>query len=215
MSFMSRFSGRKSTETETVYGRRNFLKQSAVSLGMTVHEFIKHRDAKPPQEEHTDPVRTDWLRPPGAVNESLFLERCTACGDCVDVCPHDSIQVSKQDERPEIFPDHTPCYVCEDLPCITVCETEALLPINGPITDVNMGIARVNHRLCTAPAGCHACVSKCPTEAIQMDFSSFTITVDEARCVGCGICEYVCGSVNDRLAIKVAPMRSFNQIEDL
>jgi len=48
-----------------------------------------------------------------------------------------------------------------------------------------------------------------------MDFSSFTIIVDEAQCVGCGICEYVCGSVNDRLAIKVVPMRLFNQIEAL
>jgi len=59
MSFMSRFSGRKPTDTEPVYGRRNFLKQSAVSLGMTVHEFIKHRDAKSSQEEKSDPVRTD------------------------------------------------------------------------------------------------------------------------------------------------------------
>ena len=211
---MSKSPDQHSKETDSVYGRRNFLKHSAVSFGVTVHEFIKHRDAKPQEEEKPSaPRRIDWLRPPGAVKELLFLERCTACGDCIEVCPHDSIQISKEDERPEIFPGDTPCYLCDDFPCITACETEALLPLNGGITDVNMGTAKVNYRLCTAPGGCNACVAKCPTEAIQMDFSSFTITVDEGQCVGCGICEYVCGSVNDRLAIKVATIRSFNQIE--
>lgn len=203
-----------SEETDPAYGRRNFLKQSAVSFGVTVHEFIKHRDAKNPEKEETSsiPLRTDWLRPPGAVSEAQFLERCTACSDCVEACPHDSIQTSSQDDRPEIFADQMPCYLCDDFPCITACETEALLPIIGDLTEANMGTAKVNHRKCTAPGGCNACVAKCPTEAIQMDFSSFTIKVDEGRCVGCGICEYVCGSVNDRLAIKVAPMRSFNEI---
>jgi len=212
---MSQTSDPHSKDAEPVYGRRNFLKQSAVSFGVTVHEFVKHRDAKSPEEEKIEPVRNDWLRPPGAVDELRFLERCTACGDCVDVCPHDSIEVSAQDERPVIFPDRTPCYVCEDFPCITACETEALLPIDGGVNGVNLGTAKVNQRICTAPQGCNACVSKCPTEAIRMDFSSFGILVDAVQCVGCGICEYVCVSVNDRLAIKVVPLRSFSQTESI
>lgn len=212
---MSQSSGKKSEKTEPTYGRRNFLKHSAVSFGVTVHEYVKHRDAQPQKKEKPETVRNDWLRPPGAVNETEFLERCTACGDCVDVCPHDSIQISKTDERPVIFPSETPCYVCDDFPCVTACETEALLPIQRGLTDVNMGTAKVNHRMCTAPQGCNACVSKCPTEAITMDFSSFRIQVKDVQCVGCGICEYVCGSVNDRIAIKVAPIRSFSQTEAL
>ncbi|MDT7044156.1 4Fe-4S dicluster domain-containing protein [Candidatus Nitronereus thalassa] len=206
---MSDSSGGKTGNPEAVYGRRNFLKQSAVSLGVTVQEFVKHRDAKPPVQEKPVPIRSDWLRPPGAVGESLFLERCTACGDCVDVCPHDSIQVSQQDERPVIFADQTPCYACEDLPCIDACETEALLPPKGDVSEVKLGIAKVNPRKCTASQGCNACVSKCPTSAITMDFSVFALSVNEEVCVGCGICEYICGSVNDRIAIKVMPIRTF------
>ena len=206
-------SDRKPKEAEPVYGRRKFLKHSAVSLGVTVNEFVKHSDSKPQKEEKPESIRTDWLRPPGAVQESLFLERCTACGDCVDVCPYDTIQISKQDERPIIFPDQTPCYACDDFPCVVACETEALLPVHGGIAGVNLGKAKVNLHRCTASQGCNACVSKCPTDAIHMDFSSFCISVSQPQCIGCGICEYVCASVNDRIAIKVEPVRLLRETE--
>ena len=40
-----------------------------------------------------------------------------------------------------------------------------------------------------------------------MNFSNFRVMIDEHRCVGCGICQYICHSVNDRVAIKVVPAR--------
>ena len=83
-------------------------------------------------------------------SEMCIRDRCTACGDCVDACPYDTIQLSKQDERPVIFPDQTPCYVCDDFPCVAACETEALLPIQEGIAGVNLGKARVNRQRCTA-----------------------------------------------------------------
>ena len=71
-----------SKNPEPSYGRRNFLKQSVVSLGVTVHEYVKHRDAEDVKEEKPEKVRTDWLRPPGALEEPQFLESCTGCGEC-------------------------------------------------------------------------------------------------------------------------------------
>jgi ferredoxin-type protein NapG len=186
-------------------GRRTFLRHSAISIGATVHEFVKHRDAPSPIKK-AQPVseKTGWLRPPGAVKEELFLERCTGCADCVEACPHDAIQALPSNNTPVIYPGESPCKLCEDLPCIGACETDALLPVAGRF-QVNMGVAKVWSKMCTAGNGCNACVSKCPMEALSMDFGLYDIRVDEALCVGCGVCQYICGTVNDRAAIRIVP----------
>jgi len=40
-----------------------------------------------------------------------------------------------------------------------------------------------------------------------MNFEAFSVVVEADRCVGCGICEQVCRTVNDTIAIKVTPAR--------
>ncbi|MBM4120442.1 MAG: 4Fe-4S dicluster domain-containing protein [Nitrospira sp.] len=187
------------------YNRRNFLKDSALSFVKTAQEFVKHRDA-PSEQKPTAKTRHDWLRPPGAVEEALFLERCTRCDDCAKACPHDSITFDRHDGSPVIFADEQPCRLCDDFPCIEACATEALLPVDR-VADVRMGLAMVSHRLCTAGQGCHACVSQCPTQALSTSFDSMQLKVAETRCVGCGICEQVCRTVNDKIAIRVTPAR--------
>ena len=69
------------------------------------------------------------------------------------------------------------------------------------------GGGRRNHRLCTAGQGCHACASKCPTDALSMDFGTQRLVVAAERCVGWGMCEHVCRTVNDHMAIKITPFR--------
>ena len=194
-----------SSASDPKLGRRTFLRHSMVSLGATVQEFVKHRDAPSQQDEPEEKVRekTGWLRPPGAVQEELFVERCTKCGDCIDACPYDAIKRLVVQETPGIYPGEAPCYLCQDFPCIEACETDALIPL-GSLYDVQMGVAKVARNVCTAGDGCNACIPKCPTEAIAMDFGAFLATVDEKRCVGCGVCQYICGTVNDRAAIRVS-----------
>jgi ferredoxin-type protein NapG len=185
------------------YGRRDFFKDSVISVAKAAKEFSSHADAVP--EKPAPAMRTDWLRPPGAVGEATFLERCTKCSDCMKACPHESI-VIHQDGTPVIYPDQMPCYLCDDTPCIAACATEALLPV-GSVNEARMGVAVINHRLCTAGQGCHACVSKCPTDALTMDFDAQQLVVAVERCVGCGMCEHVCRTVNDHIAIRVTPFR--------
>ncbi len=204
---MSESSQKPQSHAGASLGRRNFIRQSVVSLGVTVQEYIRHSDA--PTEGKDAEVITeceDYLRPPGAVEETLFLDRCTKCSDCVDACPFDVIRHHKIDETPVIVAEESPCQLCEDFPCIDACETDALLPISV-ISDVEMGLAKLSNHECTAAHGCNACVSKCPQEAIIMNFSIFQISVLEDRCVGCGICQQICKAVNDRVAIKIVPTR--------
>ncbi len=191
---------------DPTYGRRRFLKDSAFSFARAAHEFVTHREAAPEPATPVRPARTDWLRPPGAVGEELFLSRCTRCNDCVEACPYDSITQNPVDGFPVIFADAQPCFLCEDFPCISACGTEALLPVAAR-EDVAMGRAVINQRYCTAGQGCNACVSRCPTTALEMQFEALRLAVIEDRCVGCGLCEQVCRTVNDRIAIKVTPAR--------
>lgn len=195
--------------SDPTYGRREFFKDSVVSVAKAAQEFTKHQAVVPAQAAPV-PVRTDWLRPPGAADEALFLERCTQCGDCAKVCPHGSITFHSQNGTPVIFADQMPCYLCEDVPCIAACATEALLPVEGR-GQIRMGLASVSHRICTAGQGCHACASKCPTDALSMDFDTQRLVVAGERCVGCGLCEQVCRTVNDRVAIRVTPFRLLTQ----
>jgi ferredoxin-type protein NapG len=180
-----------------------------VSVAKAAKEFSKHQEVVP-ERPAPAPVRTDWLRPPGAVDETLFLDRCTQCGDCAKVCPYGSITFHPQNGTPVIFADQIPCYLCEDVPCIAACATDALLPVEGR-GQIRMGLAAVLHRVCTAGQGCHACASKCPTDALSMDFDRQQIVVTAERCVGCGLCEHVCQTVNDRVAIRVTPFRSLTK----
>lgn len=185
--------------------RREFLKQSVLSVGKTVYEYYeqqKETPATPAPQEPQVKVRVDWLRPPGAVEEELFLDRCTKCGDCLPACPYESIKKDLATGYPVIFANESPCHLCDDFPCIAACETEALLPV-GDRTEVRMGVAVVSRADCTADQGCRFCLAKCPVEALSVDFIDPYPVVDQDKCVGCGICEQVCSGVNDRIAIKV------------
>lgn len=61
------------------------------------------------------------LRPPGAITEKDFLQKCIRCNKCVQICPHDSIKIAKigcgfKIGSPVIYPREVPCYVCMKCP---------------------------------------------------------------------------------------------------
>lgn len=196
--------------TNPSYGRRDFLKDSVFSTVKAAQELVKEADA-PRKDQAQARVRLDWLRPPGAVEEQRFLERCTKCHDCVKACPPHAIVAHPSDGTPVLYADQSPCLLCEDFPCATACGTGALVPVEHS-SQVRMGMAAISQRLCTAGQGCHACVSRCPTGALTMDFESLSLAVLVEACVGCGMCEMVCKTVNDHEAIRVVPARHLTEI---
>lgn len=147
------------------------------------------------------------LRPPGARPESEFLSACTRCDACIKACPHDAILRAPARLRgaagtPMIDPVHSPCRMCADLPCVTVCAPGAL--VRPTVGLPRMGTARIQIFDCLAHRGttCSTCSERCPVPgAIRVEQGRPTVVAD--LCTGCGICQYVCPApVN---AIMVLP----------
>ncbi len=96
------------------------------------------------------------LRPPGAVEEDDFLKLCIKCGQCLQVCPYDSIflediQGGASIGMAYIDPLKRGCYLCEAFPCILACPTGALDHESDDIKFIHMGMAViVNESACLA-----------------------------------------------------------------
>jgi len=45
-----------------------------------------------------------------------------------------------------------------------------------------------------------------------MDVESLRLSVATEACVGCGMCEMICKTVNDHVAIRVVPVRHLAEI---
>lgn len=143
-----------------------------------------------PQETPVVPL----FRPPGAVEESMFLERCTKCGDCQTACPYQAIRpandrLSAANGTPTIEADHQACLMCPDFPCITACQTGALQSTSPKV----IGTAVIKPELCLAGQGqpCRECVDQCPEPGAITTQGSAPIVIADA-CTGCGVCRAAC-----------------------
>lgn len=150
------------------------------------------------------------LRPPGAVKEELFVKTCIKCNKCAQVCPYGSIQMAHLEwgekfGTPLIFPRRTPCYLC--MKCPPVCPSGALDPQLRDKTRVHMGVAVIDESKCLAYMGviCRACFERCPIyrEAITLKDELYP-QVHNDKCVGCGICEYVCPAEEKAITVVSA-----------
>lgn len=157
------------------------------------------------------------LRPPGAVAEADFLESCTRCGDCASACPHDAIReaparLREAHRTPIVDPLASPCQMCEDLPCISACDTGALRP-EAPAA---LGTARVApldclNRLSTL---CSVCVEHCPVPG-AIDFVGDVPEVNESLCTGCGICQHVCPAPQNAILMLPNTNRPTSRVLDI
>lgn len=154
------------------------------------------------------PVKTNHLRPPGAVSEEIFAARCIRCGRCAEACSYRSIKIL--DIRSGIFAgtplievEKTPCFLC--MKCGEVCPTGTLRPLKPE--EVRMGVAVINTRQCVtwrAVALCRTCYNVCPFKEKAIHLDRLRPVVDEKFCTGCGICVHGC-PVSPK-AINVEPL---------
>ena len=185
--------------------RRKFLSTTA-ALGaaavMARAQEMKVDGGLAPLEAKSMPQRSERLVPPGALSVKNFYDHCTACQLCVSVCPNSVLEPSKDLEhflQPAMNYADGYCRP-ECTACSEVCPSGAIRPISRDVkTAIRIGTARVNPELCLAATdveNCGNCAQHCPTGAVRMVVDDSTATrrpvIDEAQCIGCGACEYLC-----------------------
>lgn len=176
--------------------RRSFFRATGQGLLGLVYEVFS---ATCDTLEQAFPER---IRPPGAIPESEFVQRCRRCGACLKACPAHAIV---RDLRPDSFDQGLPyllprqawCRMCHNFPCIAACPTGALQMPEPPKMATTNGRARVVARFClrTQETTCNHCSGRCPTpvSALLMPSAAhLPPTVDPEVCVGCGACEAAC-----------------------
>jgi len=216
----------KTKNQTSISERRRFLSLIAQTVGLSALGGIIWTGYV--EEAKATPL---LLRPPGALPEPDFLRTCIKCGQCAEACPYDTLLMAKPGDglpigTPYFTPRDTPCYMCEDIPCVPVCPTGALdedsvstITDGKKVLDINkarMGIAVVDHESCVAFWGiqCDACYRACPIlgKAITIEFFRNERTGKHAKlvpvvhadyCTGCGLCERAC--VTEKAAIFVLP----------
>ena len=91
-----------------------------------------------------------FLRPPGALDEKLFLASCIKCGQCLQVCPPQVIELAGISQgfgigTPYIIPRQGGCILCSGLPCVLACPTGALNHDLSLGKDAEMGLAVITN----------------------------------------------------------------------
>lgn len=192
--------------TEKILGRRQLFKDLFVFMGNKVADYASKKiDRVMP--------RGDYLRPPGAVEETEFLSLCTRCDECIKACPAKAIKryhglADVAVGTPVIMPRENPCVLCNGLLCIAACKEGALKPVEH-VDKITMGRARIDQSRCLAWGGqdCQLCYIKCPLQGDAMYQEDGKPVIREEKCVGCGVCEYACHTINNTCAIKIVSKR--------
>ncbi len=163
------------------------------------------------------------IRPPGSVPEDKFLPLCVRCGQCIKVCPNNVLQPAGLEcgfnglWAPRVVPDWSGCEPsCNN--CGQVCPTGAVRALDlEEKRAARIGLAEVNCETCLPHAGrgaCQLCVDECRMAGYnaiefvrvgsELDENGEPVegsgylapAVREDRCVGCGLCQMRCRSIN-------------------
>ena len=143
------------------------------------------------------------IRPPGALPEAEFTNRCVRCTECMKVCPTGGLQPAIAEAgfeglwTPVLVPRIGECTQNCNL-CSQVCSSQAIQPFDIPEKDyIFIGRAVIDRSQCIAwnsDKKCLICDEACSYHALywkEVDDIKRPF-VEEHKCVGCGICENVC-----------------------
>ena len=142
------------------------------------------------------------IRPPWALAETEFTDRCTRCNDCLGACP-EHIVVAGDGGFPTVDFTRGACTFCGA--CVDACKPLALHRVEG---QAPWSLKAVIGPACLPHKGveCRVCGDFCEPRAIrflpQLSGTS-QLTLDAALCTGCGACQAPCPAQAIRLATPV------------
>ena len=200
----------KSGKAESVdASKRSFLLASAlVSTAALAQKKEKLMDGGLAElQDKVAPERQTPLTPPGSLSFKNLSTHCTGCQLCVSECPNQVLRPSgdlMHLMQPTMSYEHGYCRP-ECTRCSEVCPAGAIKKIDqDEKTSIQIGHAvwiKKNCVVLTDEVECGNCARHCPSGAIEMvqldpndEESPMVPAINEAACIGCGACEYVCPS---------------------
>ena len=189
--------------------KRSFLLASAMVAGAAMaQKKEKLMDGGLAElEDKVAPARQTPLTPPGSLSFDHFAQHCTGCQLCVSECPNEVLRPSSDLMHlmlPVMSYEHGHCRP-ECIRCSEVCPAGAIFKVDkDEKSSIQIGHAVWIKKNCvpiTDEVECGNCARHCPTGAIEMvpldendEESPMVPAINEAACIGCGACEYVCPS---------------------
>lgn len=168
------------------------------------------------------------LRPPGSVDEGLFVRLCIRCGQCLQVCPSKVLQPLSLEQgfdrlwTPWANANWAGCEpTCNN--CGQVCPTGAIQALSlAQKKKTRMGLAEVDANICVQYQGrgecetdgasllCRDACEAARYAAIVTEGDGHAVpSVRPEQCVGCGLCQAACYRANviEKHLLKLAAIR--------
>ncbi|MDP3538391.1 MAG: ferredoxin-type protein NapF [Azonexus sp.] len=132
------------------------------------------------------------IRPPWALAEGEFIDRCSRCNDCLKACPQ-KILVAGDGGYPTVDFRLGECTFCGD--CVVACLPRALLRRDGEVLPWKIKAGISDDCLPQRGIECRVCGEFCDVRAIRflprLGGSPLPEILAE-QCTGCGACVAPC-----------------------
>ncbi len=140
------------------------------------------------------------FRLPWVTNEQLFIQQCTRCDDCINVC-EEKIIVVGSGTYPEINFALGECTFCQK--CVEVCQQNFFnSDKTQPAWESQLTIK--DNCLAKKFVFCQSCRDACEYQAIKFIYSQCAIPepqINQDLCSGCGACVSLCPSQSIQLSL--------------